>query len=274
MKNYFTTFLATITNPLIYRQLLQQRLKSSLQYFLISYLLISIVLSLFVTIFLAPDFYQTTQDVQAQLAQYIPDDAVVQLDQNRLSLQNAPSPLKIPTTNNPNQYLVIIDPDATAEDIKRLNTAILLTSNAFAINTQKPNDARIVPWRDFQTQFRLTKPDILQEFATFQNGLTRLRPFLFVILLIPIFIILSLSRLFFALVYTLGTSAVGTFLTRPFPYRSYLSISLHIMPLAEVLSLLEQLIYGHSFPQFFSIVFLGVSFIAILSLPKAIRIKT
>jgi hypothetical protein len=264
------TLFRTVTDPSVYKEILTKTFKSSLSYFLITYALVSLIIAAVITTVYAPRLFPPLLANLEHLRAAFPQDTVLNVTPQELSVTGT-SPvvisLKESLPANTTRNLLVINPQLIAEDINHQDTLVLLTSQALAIS-YPPEAPTIFTWNELDTHTTITAADFTANINQTIQTMMKIRTFLFPLSFFAVFTGFSLSRFLIALIYTLVTSAAGSLTGRPYPYKNYLNISLHISIIAEIITLFQTLIYSQTFPNFYLIIFFGVSLIAIYSLPK------
>lgn len=278
MKTYLTTITRLISDPLVYRELLSQKTKTSLIHFYISYIIIALIISLYVTVSIIPQVYSLALSNAQSLQDNFPADLIITITKDHLSTSGPNPPITIPLTETiPDsniESLVIIDPESIAENIVDLNTFFLFTSNAVAFqqNPQSKNTT-IFSWSDLELEATITKDNIISETDYFISSINTLKPFTFPLVFLTILVGFTITRLINILIYTFFFSALGSFTKRPYPYRSYFNISLYTITIAEIVSLIQSLVYQSTFANLQTITYFGLTAIIIFSLPKVTKVK-
>ena len=277
MNKYATTIKRLITDLTVYKEFLTQKTSLSLKHFIISYSIFSLIISLYVWIVITPQVIENSVSNLKHLQETFPQELVLTIDQE-LKVSGADSPIAFPFNKPPNDStnnIAVIDTQAIGEDIKSKDSLFLLTQNTI---TFKPfpgsQEISILPWTDLNIETTIDKNRFISEVDSVITFISDVSTYILPISFIFVLFGLLITRIINILIYTLLISSLGMILKRPFPYRSYFNISLYIMTISEVIYLLQVLIYQGSFASLHTITFLGLSLIVLLSLPKAIRVKT
>lgn len=266
--NPFSTLAATLTDTQIYTTLPNKSFKASLGYFLLFQLLFSVILAIGSYFFILPQALNLLSQNVASVSQVLPDSAQITLSSSGLSTTNLPLPYTLPllAPNDvplPFDNLLVIDPNASQNDFKALQTLLLITQDKLLIQNPNSQDSQMLIYLSELPQTIHINSQIIQEqYQLLVSYLEKNQPFLLWIIMLVLCISLTLIRIVSTLTYGLLLFVMGYVSSRQLSYTGAVKITLHTIVIAQILSFTNMLFLPGNFPMF-AVSLVGLNFIAL-----------
>lgn len=271
MKTMITTFWQSISDPAIYRQLANRSFKQAFGYFAFWYAAFALMGALLATIFVVPKARDFSKSMLMDVRQGFPQDVSVTIQDNRLSIDGAEA-ISIPFSNDQGlryDNIVVIDPSKDAEDISDLSTLLLMTDEAFSLpNATLESGYQVFRWEQLATDLTISADTVNTETTSLMADIDRLYPWVFPVLATIMFVAMISGRLVMVVFNSIFVNLIMIVTGRGQSYMQSLVIGLHTIVVAEVINVIQLLVYAGAFPRLITYAFLGISTIAVLALPK------
>jgi hypothetical protein len=248
----------------VYKDIINQKFIHTLLRYLLAYLLLSASYSFYISQQYAPDIINTTQTVLATIVNSTPREATLTISDYRLSTTN----LTLPFTVNNYIYL-----DSTTENFPLDSSAIVTISSTAVRFLTQTNTYETITFRELElNNLWITGQEIQNRLTDLSQKLTQLAPYLPIFFTLPIFLGLSIARMFQAIFYAF-LFLLGISLTKGhYRFKEITKITFHSIIVAEAINLAILVVYGNTYPTIFSAAFIGVSILAYFNLPARLKL--
>lgn len=273
MRNLFTTFYRTVTDPSVYTEIIFKPFRLSAFYFFSWYIIGSLVLSFLINFILLPEIIKSSHLILEEITSSYPPDLTISVNEGTLTTNpELPTPLLLtnPLPNPPLRYLLVLDNKLPAEDIAHQSTLVLVTDKAIAVRDLPPATSKsILSWDQLApAPLTLTYKDVHEIVQKFTSTIDNLYKWRWLITPLVVTVSVLLSRLVFLFVYSIPLMFLTLILNRQVKYQTLGKICCYTIVLTDVFILCLRLIYHQSLNWLYALAFLGISTIALLSLNR------
>lgn len=272
------TLMKTITRLFydlsVYRDIVTQSLWHSLGRFSLAYILIALIYALHFSFTQLPQLLDQISTSVSTIANSIPQNAEIKLENANLSTNNIEIPLTI-KVNDPNlpNPLLYIDPRASASDLSTSSAAIAFGKTHAKIITETGASTLLNYQQEGFPDFTLTG-SMIKTTATSQNEFAnKLRPLIPLLITIPIWIFFQILRLFHTLFYAAILKLVSFIGPSRPPLATFFKITLSTVIVADAITALVLILYQTTYPVIFSTAFVGVTLLVLLKTPAPGKIR-
>lgn len=251
------TLIRLFTDLSVYREITVDTFFATFRRYSLAYLLLSLALSFWINEKYAPQVYPVIDSLTNQVLTTIPESAVFELRDGILTA----------TATTSSNYFAI---DASADAPALASSAAFLTlgKTHFRLTTDIKGAHEIRSYEEEGWQnLSLTGKDIRREAEAFQTGSQSVKPYLPLVLTLPIFLGFFLARLVHSFFYALLLRLFSSTLNRSYRFSHYLKLVLHTVIVADTINLLVLMIYQQSYSLVFTAAFFGTTLLAYLNLP-------
>lgn len=275
--NFLTVFVQSISDTQSYRRFLGLSPRFAFAYWSTFNLLVALGLTISLNQNPIPQFYQFFASAIGDALTQYPSNLNLTINQGQLTLPTDFNPIKLPLSQPTTDlnYLLTIDAHQVGEDLPQTHSLILLTpkSLAYRFDPFNPDSTTVIPWEHLNPDITLNSAAVIQELSHFQTYLNQLYIYRYPASLILIFIGLTFSRLIFLAVNSLFLLLFGRLNQRLITYRHVFRLSLYTSVIAGTVEIITHFLYQNLTVPIYSLTYIAVSLLAILSLPKINQIN-
>lgn len=269
MKDYPHIFFSTLTDTGIFRLLVLLPVKKAYQYFVVSIVFFSLVISLILTL-LAPQGIALTNQFLNYLSDQYPDQLQIQIQDGQLT-SNYSEPVSISFPENipdlPSKHLLVIDSNSSTSKVSKLDTFALMSPTDLSISSGYNSDSYTsLPWAELPEPVMITKDSINLYIDQLMTRVEELRFLFFPISLISISIYLLITHSLSALFFSFIIYSLGFLFRRQYPFQIVFKLSLYMIIWAQLIQVFNLVFLPGSF-NLFGLALMGLTLIATLSLP-------
>lgn len=287
IKIFFRTLLHSFTDPNYYGDVIKAKFNFSLKYFIVFYILLSSLFSIYTLVFVNNEVSPRIDGVVDEVVGMYPNDLIISFDgeSSVLSTDGVEEPVVIPMIESEYietdiESLLVIDTQANAEDISEYGSLLLLTDSYISTISDSSGGFQIFPLdelfaviNDNDSGRKITSVTLDKTFVDTNTPLVKviLHKFARMLPVIVFFgsiIFLIVSRLILLLILTVFNLIFVSLLGKKLRYSKMYQIGLHTITVAEGITKLSSLIFRDSVNSLFSFAFLGISFIALMGIDK------
>ena len=283
-KQYWYTLSGSFTQPHFYVQILNQSLSKSIQFFGISAIFLGLISAWLMTQFAYPQYRQAFHQMTTQISDHYPSNLTVEWQNQHLSTNSEePVSLYYPSTisQHPTELLAVLDPQLDPTQFDQVNQRLPASSLAVIgetdlfINDGLGNWSQLpltdVPY--FDQSFSLTSqtlPTVLdQAEKQFGQLLTVLQPVLYFILPLNFFV----SGMWMGMWYALISQVILSLYGKNFGYKKIFQLSLHLIVVAQTVSLIAQYLYPNLSFSLFSLTYWSLFVVLTFTLRQVSAVK-
>lgn len=267
IKSFLNIVNQSLTKPEFYKEVINKPISFSIRYLYYLITLLFLVQSIFLFIFLAPNFFNVHEKLIAlekQTKSLYPDELTLRVKNGELKT-NSNDPIHIDSqliSENKIDHLIIIDQNAYFKQDEIYNTLILMTKSEMILFDNKNQIVQKLTYKDLELAFSLTKMEFDQYVKDYYQKLIDIEEFLPILALVSFLLIPFVAGLFVTvgkLMYLLLLSFFIQFLSIIFgqkiPYKKVFQMSIHGLTVPIILSLFIS-IFGVDIPMVYTSSFL------------------
>lgn len=243
----------------VYAQIVSDSLWKNIGRFLFAYLLLAIGYSFFASIKVLPPYLNQVQEAAVAINQTLPEDAIFTMNDFNLSVSQLNQPFII------GNYLLI---DTQSSSALASTSALIALGPTHMLITDTDQTSEIIFYQELNLpNFSYTGSHIKDQLSQINRQIDAFRPYLPAIILIPLYLLLILARIFPLILYSLIFTLISSFFRSNYRFIDFLKITLNTIIVAETINLIILVIYHHLYPTIFSLAFIGTSILVYFNLP-------
>jgi len=271
-SQFITTLVRIVSDPAVFRSLVYRTFIQTLGFFLGWYFLISLGAAIYLSVLYIPESFSLSEAITSSIKTNFPYTLILSFKSSQLTI-NHDQPIVIPflTKTQNLDNVIMIDSSASAEQVQNSNSLFLLTSKAIGMHSLNESDPYVLSWQSIITDYTLDYPTLISRLDEYEASLDRIKPFLPLILFIGIFLFLIAVRSIFVVLYTIPLVFLANFTNRQYSYYRLFLLGLHLVIIAEIVNLIQLLVYQQMFPTIFTLTFVGLGIMAVISLPQSAK---
>lgn len=254
----------------VYREIVALRVTQSLLTFFLFYAIAAAAIAGNFGVNWLPRISTGLSEYQQKLIQEISPQATISIENGQLSITNLATPLRLPLPNlpgiDPGSLLLLIDPQASAEQLASSSAWLSLGQYQARLNNPGVETAEVIDYRTEAISGRLTGDQVLNDLAKVIGLIQHNSGWIIAGAAVTIFLGYNLARIFHALIYALLFTLAGSLFNRKYSFTEFFNVTLHTVMVADIINWMIALLYHQSYPIIFSLAFLGVTLLAYFSL--------
>lgn len=276
LRAFFYSFKRSLVSPDYYRDVIKTKFSFSLKFFLFSCFLLSLILGTVYSLSAQPALNKFVLELK-RLPGYYPENLVIEIKNGQVNT-NQKEPFFVPLPPFPGEgaeikppftNLLVIDTQAEIGEIKKYQTAALLTKDSLVIRTaEQTQELRAYPLdniKDFTLDENLIQT-LWQKISIYFKYMV---PLATTFIFLGLFIGLPLSKFIHLVIFSLITLIFAKILKAKLSYKKSLQVNLH----AFILPTLVQEVFKIAglqlpIPFFYSLVLLIFNLIILASLKE------
>ena len=247
----------------------------------------SLSFSIYSWVFVKNEVTPRIDGVVDEIVSMYPSDLIISFDaeSNILSTEGVEEPVIIPMFKNDYvetdiESLLVIDTEASAEDISEYNSVFLFTDSHVSTISDGSGGFQIFPFEEMFatindndsgrkiTSVTLDKTFVDTNIPSVKVILHKFARLLPVIVFFTAMLFMIISRLILLLILSVFNLIFASLLGKKLSYSKIYQMGLHTITVAEGITKLSSLVFKNSVNSLFSFAFLGISFIALLGINR------
>ncbi len=276
LKTYFRSLINTFTAPSYYVDILNARLSFSIRFFLISYVFLSLIATLFFFTFDVPFFKAKLHSATAELVHHFPDNLQISWNLHQLSSTSAePVEIEYPSFVPHDQLssvLGYIDTSTSSvEEVlpKTAHSSLFIATRDQVFISNSDKEWSGLPYTQvpgFNKPFQINKQNIESMTQSILNFIDRSLSAIAIFMPFVFFLFLVIGGVFAALTNSILIFFVLRLLMRKrFGYWKAFQLSLHFCVVAELVSMITARLFPNNDLSMFSLAFWGYAIIILYS---------
>jgi len=240
IKRFFTILWRSIVDFSYYQDIYQASFSFSLKYLFVLFFLLQFVIAIIFGINMVkiiPQLPSFVEKIKTNARDFFPQDLSITLNNGNIRTNvDEPYFIELPkilkTDENKNMHLITIDTKASAEDIKKLNTIVLVTKNALVFPDNKGYKIQFLnDIKGYYTFNKYTYEQILQKIFPYLNYLPHLiyGLIIFGLFFLPWFTasIFVLTKMFYLFIFSLIFLLIVKLLRKNLGYKKIFQLAIH-----------------------------------------------
>jgi hypothetical protein len=241
----------------VYREIIVGKISSSILRWGFAYFIISIAMGIWINNQYSPQVYLIIDSLTNQILSTIPESVTFDFKDGILT-----------TTATTSSKYFSVDSYADASTLASSSAVLALGKTHFQLTTSIDGSHETRSYLDEGWQdISLSGKEIRQFGEEFQKTSHVLKPYFPILLVIPIFLFYSFSRLVHTLFYALLLKVFSSSVNRAYRFSHYWQLTLSTVIVADTVNLLVLIAYQQNYPLVFTLAFFGTTLLAYLNLP-------
>lgn len=260
----------------VYKEIVMEKFRFGLLRYSVAYLCLSFLLGFWINQKYLPGFFTVYQKISTEITQQIPQNGQLELKNGTLTTMGLTTPYIFTLPSITSTPILYINPQADLTALASTSAIMALGQTHMRTLTDIDGTYEVTKYSDQKspTSISITSNDVFTILNKASQFVYSSRPYLPLLLTLPIFCFLWFGRIVQTLMYALILKVLGSLFNSGYRFIQYWQLTLHTIIVAELINTLILVTYSSHYSFVFTIAFIGTTILAFLNLPAFPKTET